>query len=58
VRDGDWKLVQEKGGALELYDIAQDPSEAKDLAAENPEVVARLQGLYEAWKATHEQPRW
>ena len=58
VRDGDWKLVQEKGGALELYDIAQDPSESKNLAAENPEVVARLKGLYEAWKATHEEPRW
>lgn len=58
VRDGDWKLVQEKGGALELYDIAQDPAESKDLAAENPETVARLQGLYEEWKASHEDPRW
>ena len=58
VRDGDWKLVRMKGGALELYDIAQDPSEARDLADDHPDVVVRLQGLYDVWKTTHEAPRW
>lgn len=45
VRRGDWKLfwratLPEK---LELYNIAEDPGETKNLAAENPPIVAELQ---------------
>ena len=39
VRSGDWKLVAKAGGAWELYDIAHDRVEAKNLAAEQPEKV-------------------
>jgi arylsulfatase A-like enzyme len=58
VRVGDWKLVERlnpppvgpKGrgqntkaaGHDELYNLAADPSEAKDVSGQNPEVVARL----------------
>jgi arylsulfatase A-like enzyme len=45
VRRGDWKLVWRSPlpSALELYDLAKDPSEKKNLAAQNPATVAALQ---------------
>ncbi|MFM7398793.1 MAG: sulfatase-like hydrolase/transferase [Verrucomicrobiota bacterium] len=43
VRDGDWKLfVDHAGKNAQLFDIAKDPGEHKDLAAEQPEVVKAL----------------
>lgn len=52
VRDGKWKLLTDREKKrVELYDIPNDPSEAKNLAAENPQVVARLSTLALAWKA-------
>jgi arylsulfatase A len=59
VREGDWKLcnnvydttnmkrVLEKGS--KLYNLAEDPSELKDLANENKDVVTRLTAIHEAW---------
>lgn len=35
----------------ELYDVATDPGETKDLAAAHPEIVARMKQRYEAWFA-------
>jgi len=45
VRDGDWKLVWTTllPPAVELYDLAADPEETTDLAADHPERVAELQ---------------
>lgn len=45
VRQGDMKLVWNAGlpGKVELFDIARDPGETTDLAAKDPELVARLQ---------------
>jgi arylsulfatase A-like enzyme len=34
-----------KPGAVELYNLEEDPSEQHDVAAQNPEIVARLTGL-------------
>ncbi len=41
---GDWKLLQEakKKGRWRLYDLAKDPHEQNDLAAEMPEQTDRL----------------
>jgi arylsulfatase A-like enzyme len=58
VREGDWKLLQHNGGELELYNIASDPSETTNLTADHPEVVARLQAMYQEWQSTHPQPLW
>jgi hypothetical protein len=33
----------------ELYDLENDPAEAKDVAAEHPAIVARLRREYEEW---------
>lgn len=53
VRQGDWKLVVARGGSMqpELYNLADDIGELKNLAAEKPEVVARLKSAYDAWNA-------
>jgi arylsulfatase A-like enzyme len=50
IRHGDWKLVKhyEDGGA-ELFDLAQDPGEKSDLAAQHPEKVRQM----EEWLAAH-----
>jgi len=53
VRSGDWKLVVANGGSgrPELYDLASDIGEQKDLAASHPDRVAQLTALYKAWSA-------
>lgn len=42
VRAGDWKAYQEGRKPLELYDLASDPYETKDLAASLPDEVAAM----------------
>ncbi len=42
LRSGSWKLVTKPNGNSELYDLASDPSEQKDLAAQQPERLAQL----------------
>jgi arylsulfatase A-like enzyme len=53
VRSGDWKLVVSRGGSgkPELYNLADDIGEAKDLATAEPAKVAELEKLYAAWNA-------
>jgi arylsulfatase A-like enzyme len=45
VRQGEWKLIWRPTlpSSEELYNIAQDPSEKNNVAAEHPEIVAALQ---------------
>jgi arylsulfatase A-like enzyme len=45
VMQGDWRLVDRD----QLYDLASDPNQRKDLAADHPGVVADLREAYEAW---------
>ena len=50
IRDGDWKLLMDPGGArLALYNLAVDLSEKRNVAAENREVVERLQARLLEW---------
>jgi arylsulfatase A-like enzyme len=44
VRSGHWKLVvNRRSGERRLYDLARDPRERVDVAAEHPDVVRRLE---------------
>lgn len=47
IRVGDWKLVAAKGEPWELYHLAQDPAETRNLAAEQPERVQELERLWQ-----------
>jgi arylsulfatase A-like enzyme len=50
VREGKWKLLCDYDGSKpQLYEVAADPGEARDLAAEQPEVVARLTQRAVGW---------
>lgn len=53
VRVGNWKAIRtnlhprpvvknKQPGAIELYDLAKDPTESTDVAAQHPDVVAKL----------------
>ena len=50
VRMGDWKLVK-RGDAKgwELYNLASDRTETKDLTASEPERVSNMSAAWEAW---------
>ena len=39
---GDWKIVQQPRRDCMLFNIAEDPSESRDLAAEMPEQLESL----------------
>jgi arylsulfatase A-like enzyme len=58
IRDGDMKLVVSKGGSgrPELYDLATDIGESKDLAAGQPEKVKELQAMWDKWSAEQAPP--
>ncbi len=50
VRTGRWKGVRLGGhddpdAPIELYDLESDPGEERDLAAQNPDVVARIRRI-------------
>lgn len=48
VRRGDWKTVGSKKGLWKLYDLKNDPTETKDLAAKDPERTAELKARWQA----------
>jgi len=58
VRQGDWKLIWRTllPQSVELYNIAEDPSEANNLATEYPDKVAELQKRANELAAEAEKP--
>ncbi len=52
VRMGDWKLIEFFGGGrrLELYNLADDIGEKKNLAVKHPAKAAELHGALIAWR--------
>ncbi len=57
IRSGDWKAVRaSQGGAVELYNLATDLSESKNVAKGNPEVVKKLVEMMNS--ARKADPEW
>jgi hypothetical protein len=57
-RVGDWKLVQERGGGAELFNLKDDISEKTDLAVKEPAKLKELQAAYAAWDKQMMPARW
>ena len=66
MRQGNWKFIPKRPGAkrfpqtdtdtgndpdVQLYDLAKDAGETKNVAKEHPEIVEQLRGMLEAEKA-------
>lgn len=52
IRDGNWKLIEHfEDGSAELFKLARDPGEKKDVAASEPARTASLLGKLHAWRA-------
>jgi len=49
VRQGQWKLVSKHPGQWELYDMEADRTELHDLAAQRPDIVRRMEAMYNQW---------
>ncbi len=59
VRAGDWKLqVSETPDRVWLFNLRDDPTEQRDLSAQQPERVAALRALIEAQNARMPPPLW
>lgn len=59
VQAGDWKLqVTERPAKDWLYDLAKDPTEKHDIAAQNPQKVAELKKLIEGFQREQVKPLW
>jgi arylsulfatase A-like enzyme len=56
-RVGNWKLVHVQGRD-ELYDLAADIGESRDLAASHPQELARLRAAFDTWASGTVPPRW
>lgn len=50
VREGDWKLLRRRKEEVLLFNLAQDLAEKADLSGAEPQRVARLVKLIEAWE--------
>ena len=57
VRQANWKLVS-TAGKTELFDLAADIGENRNLAAERPDVLKKLTKAYEKWNAQMKEPLW
>ena len=60
VRKGDWKLIKIAllPGKTQLFDLAKDPSETTDVAAENPEIVKDLEARLLAYAKEQKPSLW
>lgn len=57
-RVGDWKLVQDRSGGVELFNLKDDIGEKTDLAAKEPEKLKELEASYAAWDKQMMPAQW
>ena len=59
IRSGEWKLqVSEHPKKDWLFDLAKDPTEKNNVAAAEPERVARMKADLMAWDKAQVKPMW
>ena len=58
VRRGNLKAYRKNFGPWKVYDVATDPTESKNLAKANAELLAILIADGLAWSKTHQEPQW
>lgn len=59
MRSGDWKLqVSQRPATIRLYDLASDPTERRNVAADHPERVQQMQAALAAHVAQQPPPAW
>lgn len=58
VRDGDWKFMRFPDRPAELYNIAKDEGEHRNLADRYPNLVKKYYKMLFDWEMTLERPRW
>ena len=56
IREGDWKLLNNKKNSLELYNLKDDYVEQNNLLESEPDRVADLKAKYTAWRAEMGEP--
>jgi len=56
LRYGDWKLIESRGGDLELFNVRKDPEESTDLAEEETEKLNELLPLLREYQSTDGEP--
>ena len=60
IRSGNHKLVKARGGSgdWELYDLAADIGETKNLAADKPDLAKDLLAKWDVWNSLNIKPLW
>jgi arylsulfatase A-like enzyme len=58
IRRGDWKLVKYDQSPAQLYNLAEDTGEKKDLSPQHADKVAELRGAWQAWSQQLAKPLW
>jgi len=63
VRMGDWKgvrlnVAKEPNGPIELYDLATDISEERNVAGEHPEIIEAIEAIMTGARTTSEHWPW
>ena len=64
IRKGKWKLVDwrnfetKQNSGWQLYDLAKDIGEKKNLATAQPQIVAELSAAWDAWNKRNIPPLW
>ena len=57
VRSGDWKLIRDNH-EWQLYNLAHDIGEEKDVAMTQPTLVKELSAFWDRWNAEQSDPLW
>jgi len=59
IRDANWKLIKDRSSKRpQLFNISSDISETRDMHAEKPKIVNRLQNKYNEWNSELMPKQW